>query len=210
MIEALRAGSGGSGFLNLLDQFFERGLVAEENELERIGHAEVDAVLGMQGARIGDAFAVYECTVAAAHVFEEVIAIGGDDLRLLAADAAVAQDKLIAGLATDAKRKLSGLNLAADSRGIEDKQSRRARHRLCGPLRESEKISERRASLALMLGEVATDGNRIASQSRGMNAGMLALPFSAEAAYRFAEAHGEVNYGLQALHGNGREAWAKL
>lgn len=39
---------------------------------------------------------------------------------------------------------------------------------------------------------------------------MLALPFRAEATDRFAEADGEVDYRLQALHGNGREIWAKL
>lgn len=39
---------------------------------------------------------------------------------------------------------------------------------------------------------------------------MLALPFGAEAADRFAKTHGEVDYGFQTLHGNGRETWAKL
>lgn len=44
------------------------------------------------------------------------------------------------------------------------------------------------------------------NQSGGGKAGVLALPFRAEAADRFAEAHGEVDYRLQAL----RRALAKV
>ena len=139
MIEALRTRRGRGRLFHLFDQLFECGFVAEKNQLKRIGHAEIDAVLGAQRARVCDAFAVDECAVAAAHVFEEVIAVGGDDLSLLAADAAVAQHKLIARLAADTKRKLRDLNLATDSSGIEDKQSRRSRHGLFDRRRESEK-----------------------------------------------------------------------
>lgn len=39
---------------------------------------------------------------------------------------------------------------------------------------------------------------------------MLAFPFGTETADRFAETDSEVDNSLQALHGNGRQIWAKL
>ena len=69
-----------------------------------IRHAEIDVVLGCELVA-QNFFAVHECAVAAAHVFEDVSAFDGQDLRLLAADAAVAQREFVAGLAADAKRR---------------------------------------------------------------------------------------------------------
>jgi len=123
MIEALRAGRGGRGLFDLFDQLFERGFVAQINDFEGIGHAEVYGVFCFELLLPADALAVDERAVAAAKIFEVMIAIDGRDLRLQAADATVAEDKFVAGLAADAEWERRDGYLAADAGRVEDENA---------------------------------------------------------------------------------------
>src|SRR5690242_17410660 len=108
-----------------------------------------------------DALAVDESAVPAAKVFEEVFVVNDSDLRLQPADPAVAEDKLVARLPSDAEGKRCDRHLAADAGGIEDENSGRSRHRCpCFPVENSRHArwhveDARRADSAPMLGELA-------------------------------------------------------
>src|ERR1700677_4324915 len=67
--------------------------------------------------------------VAAAHVFQHHGAVHRQNLRLLAADAAIAQGQFVAGLAADAVRSGADRHLAADAARIAHEKSWCAWHR---------------------------------------------------------------------------------
>ncbi len=102
MVQLARSGGRRRGPLDLLHQLFDRRSLTQVDELVGIGHAEIDFVAGLQFV-LQHFFAVDECAVAAAHVFEHPPAIYGKDLCLLPADPAIAKGKFVAGLPADSE-----------------------------------------------------------------------------------------------------------
>src|SRR5208282_4337665 len=112
VIEFAGTGLRGGRSFHALDELLDRGAGTQVEQLVGIGHAEIDLVFGLQFVA-KDLLAVYERAMAAAHVFERERSIFGCDLRLLAADAAVAKGQFVAGLAADAEWERSYLHFAA-------------------------------------------------------------------------------------------------
>ncbi len=73
-------------------------------------------------------FAVDVGAVAAAHVFEDVLAVRRYDARLLSADATVAKRQLVAGLPPDAEGHGDNFHFAASTAGFYQNNSRSAGH----------------------------------------------------------------------------------
>src|ERR1700675_2660823 len=111
MIQLARTRMLRSGRLHALHQFLDRRAFAYELQLVGIRHAEVDSIVGLQlmSKRF---FAVHERAVAAAHILQHKRAIHGEDLRLLAADAAVAQREFVAGLPSDTEWRVADADFA--------------------------------------------------------------------------------------------------
>src|SRR5271155_5662659 len=127
MIEFARAGIRRRGNFHFFEKLFDARGISEIDEAVGIGHPEIDAVFRAQ--LVAENFlAVHVSAVAAAHIFENVNAFRGNDLGLLAADAAVPQRQLIAGLAADAKRRGGNGNFPAHSAGLDQRDSRGSRH----------------------------------------------------------------------------------
>src|ERR1700730_17228442 len=94
--------SGRRGF-HALHELFNRRSLAQEGELVGVRHAEIYGVFRLQFVT-KDFFTVDKGSVAAAHVFQHHGAVHRKNLRLLAADAAVAQGEFVAALTADSKR----------------------------------------------------------------------------------------------------------
>src|SRR5215472_2310029 len=121
-MEFARAGGIGRGSLDALDKLFNRGALADISELIGIRDAEINAVAGLEFVAV-DFVAVDEGAVAAASILEHQLALEAHNLRLMAADTAVAQRQLIACLTTDAKGKRGNHNVAARTVGFHYDQS---------------------------------------------------------------------------------------
>src|ERR1700722_3892430 len=79
-------------------------MIEREGELERIAHAELDAI-GVAEHMARDAFAIDPGAVAAAQILDDVGAVFRNDASVLAGGPVVAQDQIVIGLAAQLKRK---------------------------------------------------------------------------------------------------------
>src|SRR5271168_2931838 len=135
MIKLAGAGICGRGNFHFFEKLFDTCGVAEIDEAVGIGHPEIYAVFRAQFVA-QNFLAVHISTVTAAHILQDVNAFRVDDLRLLAADAAIAQRQFVAGLTANAKWRGGNGHFPAHSAGLDQCDSRGSRHlrmlRLCG------------------------------------------------------------------------------
>src|ERR1700719_791191 len=127
MVKLARPGRRGRGSFHALHQLLDRGAFTQVDELVGIRHAEIDLVARLQFV-LQHFFAIDECAVAAAHVFEHPAAVARDDLRLLTADAAVTKSEFVAGLAANAEGRRVQRYIAANAARFNYNNARRAWH----------------------------------------------------------------------------------
>jgi len=127
MVKFARPGRRGRGSFHAFHQLLDRGTFTQVDELVGIRHAKIDFVAGLQLV-LQHFFAVHKRAMSAAHVFEHPAAVAGDDLRLLAADAAVTKSEFVAGLAANAEWRRVQRHVAANAARFNYNNARRAWH----------------------------------------------------------------------------------
>ncbi len=109
------------------DKLLDRRTFAEVHHLVRVRHPEIDFVFRLQlvPQRF---FAVHKRSVPAAHVFQYHHAVCRHNLRLLPADAAVAQRQFVSRLTPNAKWRSGHHHLAIRAIRFNHNETRRSRH----------------------------------------------------------------------------------
>ena len=112
-----------------LHQLLDRRSLAQVDELVGIRHAKINLVARLQ-FMLQNFFAIHEHAMTAAHVFEHPTAIYGNNLGLLAANAAVAERQFVAGLPADAEGRGVQRHIAANAARFNYNNARGAWHGL--------------------------------------------------------------------------------
>ena len=117
----------GSGRVNPFDNLFDCRAIADVDYLVGIRDAKINSIAGFELVA-DNFFSVYKSAVTAARILQYQLAVDDQYLRLVAADAAIAQRELVSSLPADSKRRGTHYHIAAHAVGFDDDESLAARH----------------------------------------------------------------------------------